>query len=648
MKKTIQLSLLSVALLSQANASEAILAPLTISSTAIETDELSSSDYVEIYTSQDIAKANVKNVYEFLNQQTSITTMPSYGNPFTQKLEMRGYGVTDGYQNIVITINGRKMNNIDMVPQLLASIAPSSIEKIEVVKSSGIVQAGDGANAGVINITTKKESYKEVSFYAGDYETFDGSFYFGQSDEKLSLSLSAESQKSGGIREVNDAGEKDASKFTSATFQLSYLPIDSLELRANANVAKMDVTYASSLTQEQYEEDATQTSTSFSPSTNQLFDASALGLGVSYFVNDSLSLKVDANHEYKYSEYASWSLSNNYHYNSLKTSLDYISDDFALVAGYDGFYADRKGSGAVTSKNNDALFLMGEFYLSDLTLKAGYRFEKVSYEYDKEALNLKDNHKLHGAEIGANYKINDKNSLVANYSRSYQAPDIDRFFTTTYPAPDYVATVGFNEFIEPSEANNYSLGYNCVTSDNKLKISAYYASLKNEIYYYPGVNYVGDKNTNIDKSHKYGFDFYDKFIASEYVNVIVNYNYVKAIIDKERENGEVYDGNELPGVSNHNFKATLNVSLDKHSNIGLTHKYRSRAFAADDLANDFAQKQDAYRSTDLSANYAKDNWEIFAKINNLFDQKNALWIQDDAIYPVDFTRTVLAGLKLKY
>jgi len=644
MKKTIQLSLLSVALLSQANATEALLAPLTISSTTISTDELSSSDYVEIYTSQDIAKANVKNVYEFLNQQTSITTMPSYGNPFTQKLDMRGYGIGDGYQNIVITINGRKMNNIDMVPQLLSSIAPSSIEKIEIIKSSGIVQAGDGANAGVINITTKKRSYKEVSFYAGNYETFDGSFYFGQSDEKLSLSLSAESQKSGGIRKINDAGDKDASKLTSATFQLSYLPIDTLELRANANVAKMDVTYASYLSEEQYQEDATQMSTSFSPSTNQLFDASALGLGASYFVNDNLSLKIDANHEYKYSEYTTWSSSSNYHYNSLKTSLDYISDDFSLVAGYDGFYADRKGSGAITSKNNDALFLMSEFYVSDLTLKAGYRFEKVSYEYDKEALNLKDDHKLHGAEIGANYKINAKNSFVANYSRSYQAPDIDRFFTTDFTT--YKIT--FNQFIKPSEANNYSLGYNCITAQNKFKLSAYYASLKNEIYYYPGVNYIGYKNTNIDKSHKYGFDFYDKFIASEYVNVIVNYNYVKAIIDKERENGEVYDGNELPGVSNHNFKVTLNVSLDEFSNIALTHKYRSRAFASNDLANDFTQKQDAYRSTDISANYAKDNWEVFAKINNLFDQKNGLWIKDDAIYPVDFTRTVLAGLKLKY
>jgi iron complex outermembrane receptor protein len=40
-------------------------------------------------------------MYEFLNSQTSIVATPSYGNPFNQKLDMRGFG-NDGYQNIVV------------------------------------------------------------------------------------------------------------------------------------------------------------------------------------------------------------------------------------------------------------------------------------------------------------------------------------------------------------------------------------------------------------------------------------------------------------------------------------------------------------------------------------------------------------------
>lgn len=107
MKKNIQLSLVLVAFLSQLNAEETntvLLKPLTITSTAIKTDELRSTDAVEIYTQEDIEKAHAKDIYEFLNTQTSVITMPGYGSPFTQKIDMRGFGITDGYQNIVINV----------------------------------------------------------------------------------------------------------------------------------------------------------------------------------------------------------------------------------------------------------------------------------------------------------------------------------------------------------------------------------------------------------------------------------------------------------------------------------------------------------------------------------------------------------------
>ena len=198
MQKTIQFSLLSVALLSQLHAQEITLAPLEITSTAIKTDELKSTDAIEVYTQKDIEKAHVQNIYEFLNQQTSITSMPSFGNPFTQLLDIHGYGTSNGNQNIVITINGRKLNNIDNAAQLLSSISPSSISKIEIIKSSGIVTAGDGANAGVINITTKKTNEKEIAFYMGSYGLVDGSFYIGHKDDKFAISASGEAQKNDG------------------------------------------------------------------------------------------------------------------------------------------------------------------------------------------------------------------------------------------------------------------------------------------------------------------------------------------------------------------------------------------------------------------------------------------------------------------
>ena len=285
MKNNIKISLVLASLLSSLYAQDTvILEPLTVDSTAIKTDELRSTDAVEIYTAQDIQKAHVQNIYEFLNEQTSVISMPSYGNPFTQLLDFHGYGTSNGNENIVVTINGRKINNIDSVPQLLSGISPDSIERIEIIKSSGIVTAGDGANAGVINIITKKGSNeKDVAFYGGTYGLADGSFNFNHSDDKLSISANAEALKSDGIRTIDADGNKDASKLSTGNFNLAYAPNEKLELHVGASFARTDVNYGSSLTLKQYKNNVLQSGSG--TANEQLFNTDSINAGISYFLN---------------------------------------------------------------------------------------------------------------------------------------------------------------------------------------------------------------------------------------------------------------------------------------------------------------------------------------------------------------------------
>lgn len=314
-----------------------------------------------------------------------------------------------------------------------------------------------------------------------------------------------------------------------------------------------------------------------------------------------------------------------------------MSEFIAFKAGLEGFNGDLNRPDLELTKTNKAAFLMNEFYFDNLTLKAGYRYEEIEFS-KKDAENEKDF--LHGAELGLNYTLNKTSSLFANYSRSYQSASLDRlfsFFTGTF--------VGY---VEPSQANNYTLGYSNIRTYNKFKIAAFYIDLQNEIYYYSDPTYVNSKNTNIDKSHKYGIDLYDKYIINDAFNIAFNYNYVQAIIGEEKENGEDYSGNKLPGVSDHNIKATFSYLPTKELTLSLIEVYRSEAYAANDFENNFTQKQDPYNTTDISVTYAKKDFEVFAKINNIFNQANGLWIQDDAIYPVNFTTTAIAGLKLKF
>ena len=624
-----------------------ILEPLTVSSTAIETDELHSTDAVEVYTAEDIEKAHVQNVYEFLNQQTSVIAIPSYGNPFTQQLDIHGYG-SNGNQNIVVTINGRRMNNIDGIPQLLSSISPASIEKIEIIKSSGIVVGGDGANAGVINITTKNNNDKTVTLYGGTYGTKDGSFYIGHSDDTVNISASGEMQDNDGMRTIDASGKKDESSLKTATFNLAFTPIKELEFRLGASISDIDVIYGGALSKREYEENPFQEGTRLA--TAQNFTSDTLNAGVSYFINDTSSLNVDGYHEDKTSQYIPYT-PQEYKYNSVKASFDIENDFFALSLGVDGFDGERRAFGNVTDKKNLAGFLMTEWYIGQSSLKAGYRYEKVAYAYKDPSTDLKDDHSLQGAELGYNYTFTKEQSTFANYSHSFLAPDIDRFFASSYgPPPTFTPIVTFNGFINPMKANNYTVGYNYILPVNKFKISAYYIDLKDEIYLAPdATGFTFGSNTNIDKSHKYGLDIYDKWLISNTWNISLNYNYVQAVIDEEIGlNGEDYAGNTLPGVSNHTAKMTVSYLPIKSTTISLTEIYRSEAYAANDFNNDFTQKQDPYMSTDLSVTYNKETYEVFAKINNLFNQSNGVWVQDDAIYPVNFATTAIAGLKLKF
>ena len=360
--KKILLSLAALSALTYTvSASTVTLEPLTVTSTAIKTDELRSTDAVEVYTAEDIKKAHVQNVYEFLNQQTSIIAMPSYGNPFTQKLDMRGYGISDGHQNIVITINGRRMNNVDSVPQLLSSISPESIEKIEIIKSSGIVTGGDGANAGVINITTKKSNNKEITIYGGTYVNSgitgivegpygvrDASFYVGHATDLFSISANGEIQKDDGMRNIDAADNKDKSSLKQGGLDLTLTPIEELELRAGLSVTRTEVVYGGSMTQAEFDEDPFQQGTvdyGFGPSpssaTEQEYSSDAFNLGMSYYINSSLTFNIDGFSEQKRSEYISYDYIADYAYNSAKASLDYNSDLLALSVGVDLFNGTR-------------------------------------------------------------------------------------------------------------------------------------------------------------------------------------------------------------------------------------------------------------------------------------------------------------------
>ncbi len=611
-----------------------LLATVVVTASNIEYSDVEAPYASEVHTSEQIKKTASNTLYDYLDKHTSLNVLPDIGNRFVQKIDVRGYGIENGNQNIVISLNGRRLNNIDLAPQLLSSIPLETIERIEITKGSGSVAYGDGATAGSIQIYTKPIEGIKASISAGNFGVRTGSLTAGIAKEMFDFSMNASRYEQDGFSDPDTTGERDKADSDSYGAMLNVYPTEWLELRVSADSTNIDTRYPGALTKAQFESDPAQNGGN--SYTSQIFETDVWEFGIKAELMPGLEITWDISTEDKLSEYSSgWG--SEYEYDTHRLALKYIQGDLSLVGGVDFFDGTRMQSGNDTSKDNKGYFIQGDYYLGDTVFSAGFRKESVDYSYkhDSGAV-LKSDFGLTAWNIGLNHRLDDEVTVFGNINRAFQAPDIDRLFKYNGWGNPYV----FNGFIDPAESYTLNIGTNLVLPSDKIKMTMFFVDLKNEIYLYKSDPYAfGGENTNIDESHKYGLEVQETHIFNDKLTGRVNYSYTRAIIDKENEGGGAFDGNDLPGVSRHSVVLGLDYKVTPYSQLSVTHNYRSSAYAMNDFSNSFSQKQPSYNSTDVTFTYKpSDNIEIVAGVQNLFEKANGIQIRDNAIYPVNFTR----------
>jgi len=607
--------------------------------------ELSSTDVVEIYSKQEIEESKAESIYEFLGTRTSVIATPSYGNKFSQSLDIRGFGGQNGYQNIVVVVDGKRLNNIDGVSQLLSAVPIESVKKIEILKGGGGVEYGDGANS-VISITTM--DYNGLTF-GGSYGSFDSKrswANYGYKGEKFNISASGELLGDGGDRTFNAQGDKSDSFAKNGSISLKYFPIDPLLITLSKSFSHIDTRYSGALTQSQFDADPTRVG---AYPTRQIYNVNSTNTGVLYDFGDGLKAEVNGFFDKKSSMYVP-SAPYQYQYNSFNSSISKTTPNFEASMGIDGFDGTRESPASLygiannTSKNNLAIFAKSIIKLNEHSIELGARDEKVSYSYSANAApKLTSDDFLQAYSIGYNYKISNEKSLFANYSRSFTSPDIDSFFTPVYNAFFTVVGASFNGFIKPQKADNYNIGYSFINKNDKLKLSAFYTKLQDEIFFNP-ISFV---NTNLDSTHKTGLEISERHVFNDIYSAFINYSFIEAKIDNYAGN-TAYNGKYLPGASRHNAVLGLEITPIKAIKLSVSEKLRSSTYNYDDFANIGNNKQPAYRSTDLSASYGFKNYEIFAKATNIFGAKNAIVTSSNGYYPIDFESIYAVGFSAKF
>lgn len=587
----------------------------------------------ELHTNSMIESSGATSLYDYFAQHTSINILPSFGNKVTPQIDMRGYGSGSGYQNIVVTVDGQRLNNVDLVPQFIGAIPLGDIDRIEITKGSGSVMFGDGASAGSIQIYTKARTGISVSASAGNHGAASGFVSAGVSEKYFDLNASAAHDSDDGLARADITNHRDNTRNNAQRIKLKIKPVDVLRFNLEASNSSTDTRYVNALTLAQFNADPRQAIGTY---THQAFTSRLWRAGSEFDITPEIKLSVNRSQEDKVSNFINFANKSNYDYTSNEITLQYQGGNLAAILGTQTFDGLRIGATNNTSKDNIGVFAQAEYRFDAFSVSAGARREKVDYEFvPTVGATLKDTRYLNAWDVGVNYRLNAQTNVFANYNQAFQAPDIDRLFT-------FLGT--FNGFITPQKSRTLNLGVNHNVANNRFKFTLFRAELDNEIYFDP-VSFI---NTNIDQSHKYGLEAQDQWQITERLSSSLIYTYTRAIMDKATQGAGAFDGKNLPGVPQHGITASLNYSPLSNTNLNVSHTWRSSAFSINDFANNFTQRQNNYQSTNLALSYQYKNLQWFATVNNLFEHKNALFVQDDAIYPVDYSRQLRIGMKADF
>ena len=611
---------------------------------------------VEIHTAKEIGSSGSATLTDYLTQHSSLNIVPNYGDKSKPMIDMRGYGTESGYQNVVISLDGQRLNNIDMSTQLLGSIDVSSIDRIEIVKGSGSVRYGDGAMGGVIQIYTKDYNGYSIETAIGSSNAVKKIVNAGLNAKNFNISVNVTDDIHKGFSERDTSGEKDRNKNKSQTAKLKITPTKDLLLNFGLSSSRVNIYSTKGLTKDEFHKNPAQNSGNAYD--NYDTDSDKYSAGFEYKASEKLNIKADFYYEEKIynATRASGSLYNK-DYIGTTISAEYQEKNYTIATGIDYFDGERIDNTnlGTTTKDNLAIFfesqLQPDWLPKNMGLSVGFRHEEVDYTHSDAAANHSTDESLNAWDVGLNYEVNSQLSFFGNINHAYQAPDIDRSFVGVWEssAPFAFIRRDFNGFIEPSKVDTLNLGINHITPKNKLKIVAFYSDLKNEIVFNP----TSFKNENIDNSEKYGLEIHDNYKFNNRSNIKFIYKYIEAKIGKD-SHAEFQNGKSMPGVPNNSILVNLHHRVSDQMKFNLSHTWKEDAYIFDDFLNISPQRQPAYSSTDAIINYEVMNFTQFKKVSlygsitNIFEHSNGIQSFADTIYPFNFSRIYMTGLKIDF
>lgn len=406
----------------------AYLDPVVVTASRFE-EPLSAADVViSVIDRERIVESGVSNVVEFLDQIPGVSVTRLYGRMGGDASVDIGYMGEAGAKNVLVLVDGLRINNIDDESVRFSQIPISSIERIEIRGAGAGVLYGDRAMGGVINIITRRDISNEVHLSAGSFGYRKADAYLSRKLGGSSINLSAMDARSDGYRERSKTEQK------------------TVRIGLNSD-AKQDSTWSlhARFFQESAELPGGITINEFLQNPRKAKDLLNSGRREGGQVAADLKQALSTNMSFLLN--AGYDFSENYaDLKSYKSTSTRESKKIFLQpsvlwqragkptfrAGIDVLLADSNvDSGKQVSQNSLAVYTTAEFPVTDLTsLSLGIRRQGVQNEFQIDAERAREQSRqyLNAYNLGFLSKVNQAWSLRGGYVSGFRFPTADELY----------------------------------------------------------------------------------------------------------------------------------------------------------------------------------------------------------------------------
>ncbi len=632
-----------------------------ISSRLAQNDYKLSSD-VTVITQEMIEASNASTVAQILSQQLGVNIYDN-GTVKTATIDIRGFGDTAN-RNILMLVNDRKVNPVDVSGPDLLQIPLDSVERIEIVRGFGTVLYGDNAVGGVVNIITKEGKGKLSGKISGTYGSYDSRGTAAEvsgSTKNVSYYAYSDYDDQHGYRQNSDVLSKNFQT------RLSTKPSDWLKVGLDATWHEDDYGLPGGLKGTEIEQLGRRGSRNPSDKASTkdraiqgTFDINPLDEDFGHLVMDTSYRDRDT-----YANFVSQGIDTKRDSNTLGFTGKYIFDKLILdhevniVTGVDYYNTDQDilGGGFSTdditiSKREYGAYISSEFEVwNHLFLTGGTRYQKAWYTFNQKNSPQsfqKQAPDKQASMVGLKYEYAKGSNVFANIQQSFRFLATDEW---------YSSFSGLNTNLKQQTGTQYELGVKHNFKDTvTVHVTPYITKLRNEIFVDPTAGGGFGDNSNYDRTIRRGVEVGQTTSLLKLLPPINNVNKIDFSTSYNYQNpefdGGAFDGNRIPMVAQHQANGVLTLGVYDRYNASLIGTYVGERYAINDTFNATPQLK-KYFTLDSKLSYVYQALEIFFAVNNIFDQKYySTAVKSTTSSIKDFfpapERNFTAGMSLKF